>query len=161
VPPAAPAAPPEPAVSARKEPAARRAVPRSGSERGDISSLLNRWAGSIRSGDARSLARFYAPRISPYYARRSARPADTRQHLEYLRGRYGRLAIYRITGLSIAPVSANMAFATVTKHWETAGPRKQAGEERQRITLVRTDEGWKIAGEEEPRVSWVHRDRPR
>jgi ketosteroid isomerase-like protein len=158
-PPAAAPQPPERPQSARNEPAAPASPAHTGSERSEITALLNRWAGSIRTGDAKGLARCYAPLISRYYTKRNAKPGDTGKRLAYLRGRYGKFAIHRVADLSITPVNADMAFATFTKHWETAGRKKQAGEEQQRMTLVRTGDGWKIAAEEVTRVSWSLRDR--
>ncbi|HEX8984456.1 MAG TPA: hypothetical protein VF767_03460, partial [Bryobacteraceae bacterium] len=160
-PPADAAAPPpaaqipaaEPPASVEPEKPAESPAQPEISARQEIDSVLNRWSGSIRRGDVRGVLNCYASRISPYFRKRHARPADVRKRVEYQRGRYGKLAIHRISDLKITQLSAKTAVATFITHWETAGARKLTGEERQRMTLVRaTGGGWKIAGEEQTRI---------
>ncbi len=127
--------------------------------RDEIAAVLDRWSASIRRGEPAAALRCYAPRISNYYGKRNAKPADVRKRLEYQRGRNGRLVIHRISGLSINPAGKDTAIATFTRHWQTAGRKKIVGEDQQRMTLVLTDSGWKIAAEEQTRVNWTHRDR--
>src|ERR1039458_479402 len=65
--------------------------------------------------------------------------------------RYGRLDVYRISGLSITPVSDSRAVATFRKHWRISGRGRPAGEEGERMTLVRTEGAWRISSEQATR----------
>jgi hypothetical protein len=66
------------------------------------------------------------------------------------RARYGRPDIYRISGIGITPVSETRAVATFRKHWQwrTLGRGRSAGEEDERMTLVRTQGVWRISSEQ-------------
>lgn len=117
-----------------------------------IQKLLDRWAGALRRGDFEAAIRCYAPVVSTYFTRHNVTREAVRQSIRQARVRYGRPDVYRISGLGITPVSDNRAVATFRKHWRTSGPRRSAGEEEERMTLVRTGGAWEISSEQaEPR----------
>ena len=84
----------------------------------------------------------------------TARPRATnvRGHLEYMRGRYGKLAVNRISDLRITPQGGDSAVAAFRRHWQTTGRKMTTGETRVKMTLVRTPAGWRIASEQETRL---------
>jgi hypothetical protein len=108
-----------------------------------IHELLDRWAGALKSGDVEAAAQCYAPVVSTYFTRHNVTREAVRQSI-----RSGRLDVYRIAGLGITPVSDSRAVATFRKHWQTSGRRRSAGEEEERMTLVRTEGVWQISSEQ-------------
>jgi len=115
-----------------------------------VHQLLDRWAGALRRGDVETAAQCYAPVVGTYFERHNVPRESVRQSIRQERARYGRPEVYRISGLGITPVSENRAVATFRKHWEwrTPGRRRAAGEEEERMTLVRTDGAWQISSEQ-------------
>jgi Domain of unknown function (DUF4440) len=113
-----------------------------------IHELLNRWLGALKKGDAQTAALCYAPVVSTFFARHAVTREAVRQSLQQARVRYGRLDVYRISGLGITPVSDDRAVATFRKSWRTAGRVKSAGEEEERMTLVRNQGAWQISSEQ-------------
>jgi hypothetical protein len=88
--------------------------------------------------------------VSTYFARHDVTREAVRQSIR--QARYGRLDVYRLTGMAITPVSDSRAVATFRKHWQVSGRRRSAGEEEERMTLVRADGAWRISSEQaEPR----------
>jgi hypothetical protein len=121
-----------------------------------ISALLGRWSAAMLAGNGASIARCYTSPIGWYYGQRNATPEDLNRRLEYLRGRYGRLAVHNVDRIAITPTGPTTAFATFVSYWETTGAKKLACEEQERMTFVRTPDGWRIASEERPRILWTH-----
>ena len=110
--------------------------------------FLDRWATALKRDDLDAAAGCYAPIVSTYFNRHNVTREAVRQSIRLARARYGRLDIYRLSGLTITPVSENRAIATFRKHWQTSGRRRFAGEEDERMTLVRTDGAWQISSEQ-------------
>ena len=104
-------------------------------------------------------AAYYSPLVDPYFTRRQASLSDVRRSLAQSQARYGRPAILRISDIRITPLGEDRAAATFRKHWQTAGPRIFAGEAEDRLSLVKRQDAWKIASEQEVRVFWTHRGR--
>jgi proteasome lid subunit RPN8/RPN11 len=113
-----------------------------------IHALLNRWTEALKQGDIRAAADCYAPVVTTYFARHEVPRDVVRQSLQLARARYGRLDVYRISGLGITPVSDSRAVATFRKHWHTTGRARSGGEEEERMTLVRNQGGWHISSEQ-------------
>ena len=113
-----------------------------------IHELLDRWAGALKRGDVEAAAQCYAPVVSTYFTRHNVTREGVRQSIRQARARYGRLDVYRISGLGITPVSDSRAVATFRKHWRTSGRGRSAGEEEERMTLVRTEGAWQISSEQ-------------
>jgi hypothetical protein len=115
-----------------------------------VHELLDRWASALKRGDVDAAAQCYAPVVSTYFARHDVTREAVRQSIR--QARYGRLDVYRLTGMAITPVSDSRAVATFRKHWQVSGRRRSAGEEEERMTLVRADGAWRISSEQaEPR----------
>ncbi len=70
-----------------------------------------------------------------------------------MHGRYGKLALNQISDVSITPLGRDAADASFRRHWQghAAGSRS-GGEVQERLTLIRTKGGWKIASEQETPV---------
>jgi len=115
-----------------------------------IHELVDRWAGALKRGDVESAGQCYAPVVSTYFSRHDVTRDAVRQSILRDRARYGRLDVYRVTGVTITPVSDSRAVATFRKHWhwQASGRGRPAGEEEERMTLVRTDGVWRISSEQ-------------
>ncbi len=115
-----------------------------------VHELLDRWAGALQRGDVETAAQYYAPVVSTYFDRHDVTRDAVRQSIRRARARYGRPDVYRISGLGITPVSTTRAVATFHKHWQwrTSGRGRAAGEEEERMTLVRTEGAWQISSEQ-------------
>jgi hypothetical protein len=113
-----------------------------------IHALLDGWSAALRRGDVQAAAKCYAPVVSTYFARHVVTRDAVSQSLKQSRDRYGRLEIYRISGLGITPVSDTRAVATFRKRWKTSGRTRSAGEEEERMTLVRNQGEWQISSEQ-------------
>ena len=113
-----------------------------------IHALLDGWSAALRRGDVQAAAQCYAPVVSTYFARHEVTREAVVQSLRQSRDRYGRLEIYRISGLGITPVSDTRAVATFRKRWKTSGRSRSAGEEEERMTLVRNRGVWQISSEQ-------------
>ena len=88
--------------------------------------------------------------VSTYFTRHDVTRDAVRQSIRQA-ARYGRLDVYRISGLSITPVSDSRAVATFRNHWRISGRGRPAGEEGERMTLVRTEGAWRISSEQATR----------
>jgi hypothetical protein len=88
--------------------------------------------------------------VGAYFDRHDVSRDTVRQSMLKDRARYGRPDIYRISGIGITPVSETRAVATFRKHWQwrTLGRGRSAGEEDERMTLVRTQGVWRISSEQ-------------
>ncbi len=113
-----------------------------------IPEFLDRWAAALRRGDVNAAVECYAPVVSTYFNRHDVTRELVGQTIRQARARYGRLDVYRISGLSLNPVSESRAVATFRKHWQFSGRVKSAGEEEERMTLVRGAGAWKISSEQ-------------
>jgi hypothetical protein len=113
-----------------------------------IHALLDRWADALRRGDVETAAHCYAPVAGTYFNRHDVAREAVRQSIRQARAGYGRLEVYRISGLGITPVSDSRAVATFRKHWQTSGRKRSAGDEEERMTLVRTNGTWQISSEQ-------------
>jgi hypothetical protein len=122
-----------------------------------VRDLINRWSDALKRGDLEEAAGYYAPRVSPYFSRRGVSRDAIRQGLRKALGTSGKFDIHRISGLKIAKLSGDRAVVTFRKRWQTSGGRKSAGEEQDRLTLVRSNGAWQIASEQDQKVYWMVR----
>jgi hypothetical protein len=119
----------------------------------EIHGLLDRWSGALKRGEVEAAAQCYAPVVSTYFARHDVTRAAVRESIRRDRARYGRLDVYRISAVDITPVSDSRAVATFRKHWhwQASGRGRPAGEEEERMTMVRTAGVWQISSEQATR----------
>lgn len=115
-----------------------------------VQEALAQWQRAVLSGDPDLLANCYASNFSADEVKRSAINSVAR---------YGKPAILKISELTLTAESGDRAVATFRKHWQTSGPKIYAGEEQERVTFVKTDDSWKIASQEEPKIYWSQRPR--
>lgn len=134
------ASPAQPAVEAAPVPPAP--------DMAGIQALLDRWASALKRGDVNAAGECYAPVVTTYFSRHDVTRAAVRKSMQQARARYGRLEVYRISGVAITPVGENRAVATFRKHWRTSGRTRSAGSEAERITLVRNQGAWQISSEQ-------------
>jgi proteasome lid subunit RPN8/RPN11 len=127
--------------------------------RREVEDFIGRWRTALSRGDAEAAAAMYAPAVTRYFRMRNASQADVVATIRAANRRWGRLIRNEISDLRVTPEGPDRAVATFRKTWQTAGPRFFAGEERERLRLVRYEDDWKIASEEELQVYWVRRDR--
>jgi hypothetical protein len=113
-----------------------------------IHALLDRWSSALKRGDVTAAAQCYAPVVTTYFARHGVTREAVRESLLQSRERYGRLEIYRLSGVGITPVSDSRAVATFRKRWKASGRARYAGEEEERMTLVRNRGVWQISSEQ-------------
>jgi hypothetical protein len=125
----------------------------------EVRATLEQWARTLRSGVPDAISAYYSPLVDPYFTKRQASLSDVRRSLAQSQARYGRPAILRISDIRITPLGEGRAAATFRKHWQTAGPRVFAGEAEDRLSLVKRQDTWKIASEQDVRVFWTHRGR--
>ena len=115
-----------------------------------VQEALAQWQRAVLSGDPELLANCYASNFSADEVKRSAINSVAR---------YGKPAILKISELTLTAEPGGRAVATFRKHWQTSGPKVYAGEEQERVTFVKTDDIWKIASQEEPKIYWSQRPR--
>jgi ketosteroid isomerase-like protein len=125
----------------------------------NILGTINRWAAAARSGKADQVARFYAPRLTRYFAQRGATNADVRRSVSSSVRRNGRPVVLRVSDVRITQTGPNRAVATFRKHWQTGGSEVFAGEEQERMTFARMNGRWKITSEEQLEAYWTHGQR--
>ncbi len=115
-----------------------------------IHQLLDRWSSALKRGDVDAAAACYTPVVSTYFDRHDVTREAVRQSIRQTRARYGRPTEYGISSLGITPVSDTRAVATFRKHWRwrSTGRSRLAGQEEERMTLVRTDGSWRISSEQ-------------
>jgi len=113
-----------------------------------VRALLDRWAVALKRGDMREAAQCYAPVVATYYTRHHVTREEVRRSLQQERSRYGRLSVYRISGVGITPVDLDRAVAVFRKHWRITGRGRSSGTEEERMTLVRTEGAWHISSEQ-------------
>lgn len=131
----------------------------SGSAMTEARALIGRWASALKRGDQNSYVLSYAPTLEAYFTKRNVPRWEVKQSVARMLTTYGRVFKYDISDLHVAPEGQNRVIATFRKHWETAGPRKFAGEELERLVLTRSQRRWAISSEQELKVFWVHKDR--
>ena len=124
-----------------------------------IRTLLDRWANALKRGDLSAATACYAPLVSTYFGRHDVTRETVRGRIKHTLAHYGGLEIYRISELKITPVSDARAVATFRKSWRTSGRRKSAGEEQERMTLVRNQGDWRISSEQQEKIYWERKPR--
>jgi uncharacterized protein (TIGR02246 family) len=124
-----------------------------------VRSVLDRWTLAVKRGDAEAAAALYAPTVKIYFRQKHATRQDVRKSIRQMLGKYGRLDIYRVGNVRVTSDGPDHAIATFDKHWQTSGRKKFAGEERERLGLLKTGGEWKIDSEEEVKLYWVQKER--
>jgi uncharacterized protein (TIGR02246 family) len=124
-----------------------------------VRSVLDRWTVAVKRGDAEAASALYTPTVKIYFRQKHATREDVRKSIRQMLGKYGRLDIYRVANVRVTSDGPDHAIATFDKHWQTSGRKKFAGEERERLGLLKTGGEWKIDSEEEVKLYWVQKER--
>jgi len=150
--------PPKPAPNA-SETTAEESPATAAPDTAAIRTLLDRWANALKRGDLPAATACYAPLVSTYFGRHDVTRETVRGRIKQTLAHYGGLDIYRISELKITPVSDARAVATFRKSWRTSGRHKSAGEEQERMTLVRNQGDWRISSEQQEKIYWERKPR--
>ena len=122
-----------------------------------VRALLNRWSSALKRGDVETATICYAPVVSPYFLRQNVSRDAVRLSIRQSLARNGKLEIYRLSDIQITPDGDGRAVVSFRQHWQASGRTKSAGEEQERMTLVRNHGIWQIASEQEQKVYWARR----
>lgn len=162
--PKAPAAAPTSAAAPKPAPSPPEQAPETAPAPGAADSiaiheLLDRWASALKRGDVQAATACYAPLVSSYFGRHSMTREAVRGRIRKNLAHNGGLDVYRISDVKITPVSDGRAVATFRKTWRTSGRRRFAGEEQERMTLVRHEDAWQISSEQQEKIYWQRKPR--
>jgi proteasome lid subunit RPN8/RPN11 len=125
-----------------------------------IHALLDQWSIALKRGDNQAAAACYAPLVSIYFGRHDVPREAVRQSIiQRSLAPYGRLDIFRISGLAITPAGNGRAVVVFLKHWQTSGYRKFSGEERERMTLAHNQGAWQIVAEQQEKLHETRKPR--
>lgn len=110
---------------------------------------------AFRARDAARLAECYAPEVEQYFRKKNVSRSQVQKYIESGFGRINSINKYEISNLKVDFLSSseapNRATATFDKQWDTSQTdgKTFSGEEIERLTFSKTDEGWKIVREDE------------
>jgi ketosteroid isomerase-like protein len=124
----------------------------------DIRDAVEGWANAFRARDADRFAAYYAPEVEQFFRKKDV--SRSQIHDTYLStfGKMNSIYAYEISDLRVVfpdgTESPLRATATYNKKWDTSQTdgKRFSGEEIERLTFEKTDEGWKIVREDELQV---------
>jgi hypothetical protein len=125
----------------------------------DIWLFVQTWGNSFLAGNFDAHMSCYAPVVETYYGKRNLTRAEVRRVREGMVEQYGSVRQFDVSNVELvasAPGRVEVKFRT---HWELSGKGYFAGEDMQKLALVQTGGKWVIAGEEEPVVYWVQKQK--
>jgi hypothetical protein len=123
----------------------------------EIREFLDSWRESLLRGQVSAFAAHYAPVVQNYFTQEQVSRAAVERQVRRILSDHGRFQALEITPLSISAVSRGRTVATIRKRWKTVGPRVFAGDEQERLSLLRNRGRWLITSHTETRLSWVQR----
>lgn len=121
----------------------------------NIRNAVAGWMQAFRARDAARLAECYAPEVEQYFRKKNVSRSQVQKYIESGFGRINSINKYEISNLKVDFLSSseapNRATATFDKQWDTSQTdgKTFSGEEIERLTFSKTDEGWKIVREDE------------
>ena len=122
----------------------------------EVRAVLDRWSHALQRGDARGAAALYTPRVTAYLDKRDVSREFVRKSILESIAANGRPEIHRISDVTVISAGKHQVIATLRKHWQYSGAQKIAGEEQDRLVLVRNGSGWQIASQLREKVFWRH-----
>jgi hypothetical protein len=122
-----------------------------------IVAMLKSWTAALLGGDVDAYVAHYAPSVQWYFTMADVPRAKVDDEVRRMLRRYGAMRVYEVEPLEVQATGPDQARAIIRKRWRSAGPRVFAGEEEERLDLVRQNDRWLIAGERETRVAWTRR----
>jgi ketosteroid isomerase-like protein len=124
----------------------------------EIRDAVEGWANAFRARDADHFAAYYAPEVEQFFRKKDVSRSQIHDTYQSTFGKMNSINTYEISGLRVefpeGEASPARATATYHKTWDTSQTdgKRFSGEEIERLTFEKTDEGWKIVREDELQV---------
>jgi hypothetical protein len=110
------------------------------------------WVESWKNRDLRRHVAAYAPVLDTYFTKHNVSLSQVYKDKEYSFWLYNRVHQYDLRDLRIQWLSPAEAVATFRKTWDFSGRKRFSGDEIEALTLVKTNDGWRIKTERELKV---------
>jgi ketosteroid isomerase-like protein len=123
-----------------------------------VQDAVEGWANAFRGRDADRFAAYYAPEVEQFFRKKNVSQSQILDTYQASFGKMDSLYTYEISDLRVefpdGTESPSRATATYNKKWDTSQTdgKRFSGEEVERLTFEKTEEGWKIVREDELRV---------
>jgi ketosteroid isomerase-like protein len=126
-----------------------------------IEEAVSAWIGAFRSRNTTQLAESYAPTVEKYFRKENISREQVQQFIQSDFASVADIRTYTVDDIKVEGlptdselehgVAPSRATATFHKAWETTqvNGKTFSGEEIERLTFSKSDEGWKIVREEE------------
>jgi ketosteroid isomerase-like protein len=124
----------------------------------EIRDAIEGWANAFRARNADRFAAYYAPEVEQFFRKKDVSRSQIHDVYQSTFGKMNSIYAYEISGLRVefpeGEASPARATATYDKTWDTSQTdgKRFSGEEIERLTFEKTDEGWKIVREDELQV---------
>jgi ketosteroid isomerase-like protein len=122
----------------------------------DIRDAVDSWANAFRARDIDRLADCYAPKVEQFFRKKNVSRSWIHDSFQASFGKMENIYTYDISNLRVEffDGSTPRATAAYNKEWDTSqiDGKRFSGEEIERLTFEKTDEGWKIVREDELQV---------
>jgi len=118
----------------------------------EIRDVVVGWTAAYRARDAAKVAGYYSLEVEQYFRKKNVSRSQVQMYFESGFGKIENIRQYEISDIKTDVLhGANRATATYNKQWEVSQTdgKTFSGEEVERLTFARTDEGWKIVREDE------------
>ena len=116
------------------------------------------WANAFRARDADRLAAYYAQEVEQFFRKKDVSRPWIQETFQSTFGKMDSINAYEISDLRVefpgVSTSTPRATATYDKTWDTSqtNGKRNSGEEIERLTFEKTDDGWKIVREDEIQI---------
>lgn len=112
--------------------------------------MLNDWADAAAHNDVTAETSYYAPHLDRYFQKRNVSRDYVRFDKSYFRQRGRQMQSFRISNLHYLFPAQDDAVVTLTKTWSFRwGGENIRQSTRSRLWLHRSQDGWKITGEQD------------
>lgn len=128
------------------------------SDEREVRDAVEGWANAFRARDTEHFAAYYAPKVEQFFRKKDVSRSRIQETYLTAFGKMDNIYAYEISDLRVefpeGEASPARATATYDKAWDTSQTNgtRNSGEEIERLTFGKTDEGWKIVREDELQV---------